>query len=147
MLARIREYLLVGMALISALSVAFATITHLRNENLSATLDQQVENLERVVLTNAANANTIKELTLQRVIDDKLLQMLDSNYSSLAEQNRMARASLEELKRNDSEFNKLLNSRHPVELNRLLNPGSGGDPSKNSKAEATSGANENLRSP
>lgn len=121
LLTKIREYMGVGLALVSAMTGAYSVIVTLNNKELHSRLELEQGRSEQLLSINQGNAKSIEDLLKQRLIDDKLITMLQTEYDSLASESRLARKKLENLKNEDSEFNRLLKLRHPVDVTRLLN--------------------------
>ncbi|UZT28673.1 hypothetical protein pD_gene0066 [Vibrio phage 033B] len=131
-ITKIRDIFAVGLGIVSMVALALAVIGHYEKKELNVRLDLVNNELEEVVSANATQQQTIDFLFSQREIDEVLLIKLDKSYTALTEDSELARKTLEELKREDSDFTRVLNQRHPVAINRMLNAigeGSNGDQS------------------
>lgn len=136
-ITRIRDALTVGLGVVSMVALAIAVIGHYEKKALHADIDGLEKDLKGVISANASQQQTIDFLFSQREIDEKLLIELDASYAALTESSETARKTLEELKREDSDFTRILSKRHPVDINRMLNTignGSHGDESNQTSA-------------
>ncbi|AIX97015.1 hypothetical protein [Vibrio phage VpKK5] len=145
-LTKVRNALSVGLGIISMVALALAVIGHYEKKALYAELDQLGSEIDSVVAANKQQQGTIDYLISQRDIDDLLLGELEGALDRLSNASDAAKKELEDLKNADSDFARVLNMRHPVSVNRLLNSigaaNSSGD--KGTETSATAGAKEGM---
>lgn len=125
-IAKVREYLGIGLALVAAIAVGYSVITNLRLESTQANLDKALQNNENLIGANDVLYDTVNDLIQQRQIDDQLLTMLRNEFEVLGSESRLVRERVDEIRQNDSEFKTLLSQRHPPSLNGVLNSRSTG---------------------
>ncbi|QQM14057.1 hypothetical protein pVco14_007 [Vibrio phage pVco-14] len=135
LIAKIREYLSTGLAVIACMALAFAAITHLRNQNLALSLDTALANNSHLTQINDDNSKRINDLIAQRRFDDKLINKVFKQYDTLKQNSQQVYNQLESLKRNDQVLKDMLAERHPVSINRLLNDRTTGDEDSNSQTQ------------
>lgn len=121
LIAKIREYLSTALAVIACMALAFAAITHLRNQNLALSLDTALANNTQLTQVNDDNSKRINDLMAQRLFDDKLINKVFDQYDTLKQNSQRVFNQLETLKENDKVLEDMLSQRHPVSVNRLLN--------------------------
>lgn len=134
---------MVGMALVTCLSLGFVTITHLRNKALTANLETVTNTNKQLVETVHSKDVAINSLIAQRKIDDKLVQHVFDQYTSLNKENEAVQTKLEELAKHDPDLKDILDQRHPESIGGLLNA-YGSNQAKSDKVSSTSGAQEGL---
>lgn len=138
LIAKIREYLSTALAVIACMALAFATITHLRNQNLALSLETALNNNTQLNQVNEDNSKRINDLIAQRRFDDKLINKVFDQYDMLKRNSQRVYNQLETLKQNDKVLEDMLAQRHPVSIGRVLNDRTAtSDEGSNSQAQAT----------
>jgi len=137
LIPKIREYLSTALAVIACMALAFATITHLRNQNLALSLETALNNNAQLNQVNEDNSKRITDLIAQRRFDDKLINKVFDQYDLLKRNSQRVYDQLETLKRNDEVLENMLAERHPVSVSGLLNDRTTGDQGSNSQAQTT----------
>lgn len=120
-IAKVREYLGVGFAVVAAVAIGYGVITNLRLDAAQVSLDKALSNNENLIVANEELYNTVDDLISQRRIDDQLLTLLHNEFDNLASESRVVRERVDEIKENDTEFKALLSERHPPDLNGVFN--------------------------
>lgn len=137
LIAKIREYLSTALAVIACMAVAFAVITHLRNQNLALSLDTALANNSQLTQVNEDNSKRINDLIAQRRFDDELINKVFDQYDLLKKNSQRVYNQLETLKHNDKVLENMLAERHPVSINGLLNNRATDNQSGNDQAQTT----------
>lgn len=127
----VRKYLGISLALVAALSCAYAVITTLRLNITQSNLELALSNNETLSNANSSLNETVTNLITQRQIDDRLLTMLRGEFDKLAKDSYRVRQRIKEIKENDSEFKLLLSKRHPPSLNGVFNERAVSNPDQN----------------
>ncbi|ANO57527.1 hypothetical protein [Vibrio phage vB_VhaS-tm] len=120
------------------MALAFATITHLRNQNLALSLETALDNNTQLNQVNEDNSKRINDLIAQRRFDDKLIKKVFDQYDTLKINSQRVYNQLETLKQNDKVLEDMLAQRHPISINRVLNDRTAtSDEGSNNQTQAT----------
>ncbi|QMV29683.1 hypothetical protein [Vibrio phage vB_VnaS-AQKL99] len=136
-IVKIREYLSTALAVIACMAVAFGIITHLRNTNLTLSLETALATNSQLSDVNESNSKRIHDLIQQRQLDDELINKVFNQYDALKKNSKLVFDQLEHLKRNDEVLKDMLNERHPVSITGLLNARTGSHQDGDGQAKTT----------
>lgn len=139
LLQRIRNNLSIILAMAAAMFAAYAFITNLHYQKLAAQYETLEQRNSVLISANEAQSQTIATLTKQRLIDDRIVGMLETQRDLITAQGQSTRNSFKELAKNDKAVADFIESSIvPSSIWRLL---------YNQAADSNSGEDSTLSPP